>query len=118
MAVLLMKLRHVPEDELIEILRLLDEHEVDYYQTSAGAFGISLPGLWLRDESRTHEVKSLLDDYADQRREGALDLQALQIATRGKRTVGDMFWESPGKFTLRVLLIGFLLWFSVRAFLP
>lgn len=118
MAVLLMKLRQVPEDELIEILRLLDEHEVDYYQTSAGAFGISMPGLWLRDETRADEVKALLSAYAEQRQQEAREAQALQVATRGKRTVGDMFWESPAKFSLRVLLILFLLWFSVRAFIP
>jgi hypothetical protein len=117
MAILLMKLRQVPEDELIEILRLLDEHEVDYYQTSAGAFGISLPGLWLRDETRADEVKALLDSYADRRLSDARQAQVLETAERGERTVFAMFRESPGKFSLRILVILFLLWISVRPFL-
>lgn len=118
MAIMLMNLRQVPEDELVEILRLLDEHEVDYYQTSAGAFGISLPGLWLRDETRADEVKALLEAYAEERREQARKAQALEIELRGKRTVFDIFRESPTKFSLRILVILFLLWLSVRPFLP
>jgi hypothetical protein len=117
MAMLLMKLRQVPEDELIEILRLLDEHEVDYYQTSAGAFGISLPGLWLRDETRAEEVKALLDTYAQQRLQEARKAQELEVASKGERTVFDIFREHPGKFSFRVLLILFMLWLSVLPFL-
>jgi hypothetical protein len=116
MAILLMKLRQVPEDELIEILRLLDEHGVDYYQTSAGAFGISLPGLWLRDEARVDEVKALLDAYAERRQYEARKAQAIEAAAKGDRTIIDIFRENPGKFSFRVLLILFLLWASVRPF--
>jgi hypothetical protein len=116
MAILLMKLRQVPEDELIEILRLLDDHAVDYYQTSAGPFGVSLPALWLRDEARADEVKGLLDEYAERRQREARQAQAAEVAARGERRVWDMFRESPFKFSLRVLLIVFFVWLSVHPF--
>ncbi|MDR0782071.1 MAG: DUF6164 family protein [Pseudomonadales bacterium] len=117
MAILLMKLRQVPEDELVDILRLLDEHEVDYYQTSAGAFGISLPALWLHDAAREDEAKALLAAYAEQRRSEARKAQAVLEAAQGTRTVFDIFREHPVKFSVRVLVILLLLWLSVRPFL-
>lgn len=117
MAVQLMKLRHVPEDELVEVLRLLDEHEVDYYQTSAGVFGISLPALWMRDDARADEVRALLEDYARQRQAWAREERELQIALHGRRRIVDIFLESPVKFMARVLLIAFFLWLSVKPFI-
>jgi len=117
MAIQLMKLRHVPEDELVEVLQLLDEHEVDYYQTTAGLFGISLPALWMRDESRADEVRALLEGYAQQRQARAREARDLQIALHGKRGIVDIFRDSPLKFIARVLLIAFFLWLSVTPFI-
>ena len=117
MAVQLMKLRQVPEDELIDILGLLDEHQVDYYQSSAGAFGISLPALWLRDESRHAEVKALLDEYANSRREAAQIEQQAWAQLNGRRTMGDIFREHPLKFCLRIAVIIVLLVITVKPFI-
>lgn len=52
MSKLLFKLRGVPDDEADEIRALLAEKQIEYYETSAGNWGISLPALWLQDDSR------------------------------------------------------------------
>ena len=38
----LFNLRGVPEDEAEDIRQLLDEHEIEFYETSAGNWGVSL----------------------------------------------------------------------------
>ena len=117
MVIQLMKLRQVPEDELIDILKLLDELEVDYYQTSAGAFGISLPALWLRDETRHAEVLAQLEDYAAKRQQRARLERDAWAELNGHRTMSDIFRDHPLKFCLRVVVIVVLLFITVKPFL-
>jgi hypothetical protein len=105
MAVLLMKLRLVPDDELAAIEALLEQQGLDYYATSAGNFGISLPALWLVDASRFDEARTLLDDFANRRQREARDLQdALREAGRA-RTMLDMARENPGRFLLYLAIV-------------
>jgi len=46
MSKLLIKLRHAPDDEIQEIHSLLQEHQIDFYETPARTLGISAPGIW------------------------------------------------------------------------
>ena len=71
MPVKLFSLRGVPEDEAEDIRQLLRNNDVDYYETPAGNWGISMPALWLRDESQLTTAKSLVDDYQQQRLQNA-----------------------------------------------
>jgi hypothetical protein len=117
MAIQLMKLRLVPEDELAEILDLLDAHEVDYYETTAGNWGISMPALWLRDESRLEEVRALLDDYAARRQHLVREQYRLQRETGKARTMFSMLRENPLRFIGALVLTGGLLYFSLMPFI-
>ncbi len=67
MSTLLFSLRGVPEDEANEIRILLTENNIDYYETSAGNWGISMPALWLVNNAKLNEAKQLLYDYHQQR---------------------------------------------------
>lgn len=117
MAVLLMKLRYVPDDELAEIEALLEAHALDCYATSAGTWGISLPALWLVDASRLDEARALLDAYAAQRQAAARALHdSLREAGRARSAL-DMLRENPLRYLLYVAIIGALAWFSVVPFL-
>ncbi len=117
MAIVLMKLRQVPEDELTEILDLLDTHEVDYYQTTAGSWGISLPALWLSDESRFEEVRALLDDYAAERQQKVREEYRLMHEAGKSRTMLDMLRENPLKYIGALILISGLLYISLMPFI-
>jgi hypothetical protein len=117
MAVLLMKLRLVPEDELAAIESLLEQAGLDYYTTSAGNWGMSLPALWLVDASRLDEARALLDDFAQHRAAEARALyEALREAGRA-RTMLDMARERPLRFVVYLGMIVALVAVSVLPFL-
>lgn len=117
MAVLLMKLRLVPDDELAEIEALLEAHAIDYYSTSAGTFGISLPALWLVDAAQLPAARALLDRYADERQQQARALhEALRESGRA-RTMLDMARENPLRFVLYLVFVAVLVAVSTLPFL-
>ena len=116
MAVKLMNLRNVPDDELADIHALLDEHAIAYYETSAGTFGISLAALWLRDESQLEQVNTLLDEYARQRLATAR-AEFADLRNSGKaRTFADIARENPLRFVLYIVLVVAVVYFSVAPF--
>lgn len=117
MAVHLMSLRHVPEDELDEIHALLENRGIDVYETTAGTWGISLPALWLYDESQFAEARALLDAYAVERRERARREHAALKAAGKARTFVDIARENPVRVVLYLALAGAVAWFSLVPFL-
>ena len=117
MAVQLMKLRYVPPDELAEIHALLAAHDIEVYETSAGTFGISLPALWLRDESRLDETRMLLDAYAAERQTKArAEYESLRNDGR-QRSFLDIARENPLRFVLCLIGAGALIYVSTVPFL-
>jgi hypothetical protein len=67
MSVILFRLNGVPEDEADEVRELLQQHDMDYYETSAGRWGISIAAIWLRDETQLEKARGLIDEYQHQR---------------------------------------------------
>lgn len=67
MSVLFFSLRGVPDDEADDIRSLLTENQIDFYETSAGNWGISLPALWLIDKENLPTAQRLFDAYQNQR---------------------------------------------------
>ena len=67
MAILLFRLNGVPDDEAADIRALLEQRHIDYYETDAGRWGISVAAIWLRDEDRLIEARRLIDAYEEER---------------------------------------------------
>lgn len=67
MARLLLNLRNVPEDEARDVRTLLDQNAIEYYETPPSRWGISMGGIWLRDDGQYARVRALLDQYQDER---------------------------------------------------
>ncbi len=67
MAILLFRLNGVPDDEADEVRRLLSEHHIDYYETHAGRWGISVAAIWLRDETQLKAAHHLIEEYQHRR---------------------------------------------------
>ena len=112
MTVLLFKLRYVPEDEAHEIRELLSDNDIDFYETSAGAFGISMPGLWLKNEEQLHKARQLIDEYQQLRQKRARE----DYAQGAARTFMDMFKESPVRYISFVLVIFLLCYLMIFSF--
>lgn len=100
MAVLLFKLRNVPEDEAQEVRQLLDEQELDYYETTAGRWRLGVDAIWLRNNDDAPQARELLARYQQQRYEKAkqeqADLEAQGLAPR----FIDKLAVEPGKVLL------------------
>lgn len=111
MAVLIFKLRHVPEDEAQDIRDLLLNNEIEYHETSAGLLGISVPGIWIVNEGQVEKARALIDEYQLQRQKRVREEYLLN-----KRSALDMFKENPVRYTGSVLAITLICFIMVYMF--
>ncbi len=117
MAKLLFRMRHVPDDEAKEVRELLDQHGIEYFETFVGNWGISMPAIWLKDEKRFDEARELLDAYQMER---SVRIKAEYEEKRNMgetKTMWDSFTEDPFRFLAYMIMIGLVLYFSLRFFL-
>ena len=64
---ILFKLRNVPDDEAEEIRDLLTKNNIEFYETPAGRWGVSMEAMWLKEDTQLEQAKQLIDDYQSQR---------------------------------------------------
>lgn len=113
MSVLIFRLNNVPEEEGEAVRDLLKQHDVDFYETSAGKFGISVAGIWLRDESQAPRARQLIDEFQVEHSE------RMRQSWRDSVEQGeaDTFWRrlrrEPFKVTLFLAVIALLLYVSI-----
>lgn len=69
MSALVFRLRNVPQEEAAEVRALLDEHEIEWYETTAGNWGVAMPGIWVSDVEDLPQARQLINDYQQQRSE-------------------------------------------------
>ena len=105
MSKILFKLRNVPDDEAEEVRALLTDHHIDYYETSAGNWGISMPAIWVRDERQFQQAKELSDTYQEARSLRARAEYA-RLKREGKnKTMLDNFKARPVLFIAYILIV-------------
>ena len=114
---LLFRLNGVPEDEEVEVRRLLDENGIDYYETSAGMFGISLAALWIRDDGEIERAQVLLEEYQRQRYQRARQEYEKQQSDGTAETLLQRAWNHPIRTLIYLLIIAVVLYFSTIPFL-
>ena len=117
MPTLLFRLSGVPEDEVGEVRELLKAHSIDFYETDAGRWGISVAAIWLKDEAQLAKARDLLDEYQRERGE------RMRAAYEAKRRSGELettasrFIRDPIRFILYLLGILLVLYLTVMPFL-
>lgn len=117
MAKLLFRMRHVPDDEAMEVRELLDKHGIEYFETFAGNWGISFPGLWLKNEKQYEHARQLLDEYQSARSSRIKAEYELQKSLGQAPTMWHSFVENPWRFVVYFTLIAGVLYFSLSYFL-
>ena len=118
MSRLLIKLRLAPDDEIQEIHSLLQEHQIDFYETQPGPWGISAPGIWVNDDHQYDRAKALLDGYQENRfREKHAEYERLRSAGQHRTFLQNML-ENPVQVILYSLIAGLILYFSISPFFP
>ena len=100
MSMLVFKLNNVELDEADEVRDLLEENEVDFYETSSGRWGISVAGIWVKDKVQFARARELIDVYQSER-----------IARLADQEGGGILWSrfiaAPAQ-VLSVLLVIFI----------
>lgn len=117
MSKIVFRLRNVPDDEAEEVRQLLEEHEIAFFETTPGNWGISMPALWIQDETQFEQARQIIDDYQQQR-----TLRVREEYNRARelgQTPGlwQTFLESPLRVAAYLGLAGIVLFLSLRYFL-
>ena len=116
MPLLLFKLNGIPEDELIDVRRLLEENDINYYETDTGRFGISLAAIWLPDGVDPEPATELLDRYKEQRYQQAREIYEQQQRDGTAETFLLKALHSPIRTLIYITAIVAVLYFSVMPF--
>ncbi|MDQ7074327.1 MAG: DUF6164 family protein [Gammaproteobacteria bacterium] len=117
MATLLFRLNNVPLDEADEVRILLEEHQVDFYETTAGRWGISLAAIWLKEETQLERAKNLIAKYQRERQENAQREYQEQKAAGTHDTFLKRFLREPIKVLIYLLVAAVIAYFSTTPFL-
>ena len=117
MSILLFRLRNVPEDEAEDVRDLLNENGFEFYETSAGNWGISTAAIWLKNKDQLETAKSLIEKYQTQR--GISERQSYEELKQsgGHKTLLDAFRENPLRFIAYLIFVGFIIYVSTKPFL-
>jgi len=117
MAAKLFKLRNVPQDEAEDIRQLLQEHGIEFYETEAGGWGVSVPAIWIRDNSQLDEARALIETYQQQRTTQAR-AEYRQLGQEGRhQTVADKVRQKPLQCVVFVLFTLFILYVTLAPFI-
>ena len=95
MSILLFNLRGVPEDEADEVRKVLAEQDIDFYETSAGNWGMSMPALWLRNDADLEKARYVLNKYQQQRFLTARENYLQRKKANQQQTLLKAFMERP-----------------------
>jgi hypothetical protein len=114
MSVLLFRLANVPEDEADEIRELLRSNEIDYYETSAGNWGISMPAIWLLKDEDLFKARQLLEEYQRQRLATQREIYLQLKKTGANITIFASFKDKPLRFIVYLGAILLILYVSIK----
>jgi len=117
MARLIFKLKSVSDDEAEDIKNLLSENEIEFYESPAGNWEISMNALWLNDEAQYAQAKKLIDEYQVKRSQ-RIRLETQQKIDLGEHeTFSQRLFNKPVQIFIILAIIIFILYFSIMPFL-
>ena len=117
MSQLVFRLRNVPDDEAEAVRELLDQHNLDWYETTAENWGIAMPGLWVRKTDDAPQARSLIDTYQQQRGVFMRQEYESERVTGNAQTLANRIKAQPFRVLGIVLFCLFILYVSVNPFL-
>lgn len=117
MSALIFRLRHVPNDEAEAIRKLLSDHAIDWYETSAGNWGIAMPGLWVSNDEQIDEASALIEAYQQEYAASQRQLHEQQRESGHSTTLRQRILTHPFRSIGIVLFCLFILYVSIHPFL-
>ncbi len=114
MSILFFDLRGVPSDEADEVRELLNTHQIEFYETHAGMFGVSLPAIWLYHSEDLAKARPLFDTYQQQR----AITQKAHYQSLKEQGLQPGFWlhnlKNPLRFLGYSLILVLVIYVSIR----
>lgn len=117
MPTLLLKLKHVPDDEHIEICELLEQNDISYYETNVGFWGIGMAAIWLHNSEQLKQAHDILNEYMSKRQVAAQKAYDEALASGEVRTLYSTFKQQPVTFLLYCCALAIILGLSTLPFL-
>lgn len=117
MAIHLMSMRGVPEDELDEICDLLEKNNVSHYVTAPGNWLISAGAIWINNQEQLPQAHALLNEYQQQRSQKAQEEYSRSRLSGKQASLLDRIIESPLRFIGYLAIIIFILYVSLMPFI-
>ncbi|MDO8907915.1 MAG: DUF6164 family protein [Pseudohongiella sp.] len=116
MAILLFKLRNVPDDEASEVRDLLTEHDIPFYETTAGNWGISMPAIWLHNDEHYIRARSVLDAYQHERASRMREQYLADKSAGRAETLTSLIRKDPLRTLGYLVLIAAVIYLSISIF--
>ncbi len=113
MAKILFRLNGVSDDEANDVRELLTNNAIDFYETSPGNWGVSMPAIWLSDDDQFEKAKELLNVYQNERTVRMRE-EYDRLKREGKnKTFVDSIVQNPVRFTIHLALALLVIYLSV-----
>ncbi|HEB26346.1 MAG TPA: hypothetical protein ENI05_01030 [Porticoccus sp.] len=109
MSVLIFKLNGVDDEEAEDVRELFDNHGIEFYETDAGRWGISVAALWLIDKQQLAQAKHLLAEYQQLRSQQRQSLPSQSFSSRLK--------QAPLHYLIIIAAIAAILYISIAPFI-
>lgn len=113
MSVLIFKLNGVSEQEAEDVRLLLEDHALEYYESSAGRWGLSVAALWLKNADQKALARQLIDDYQSAR----VERIHAELSEGDIQSIMARLKEAPLQMTAIMVVILLILYVSVAPFL-
>lgn len=105
MAHLLFRLRHVTDEEAMEVRQLLETHGFDVYETQAGFFRLGVDAIWLRNPAQRDDAETVLAHYQAERQAKARKAHENALARDEAPTLWRRFVAHPLQVTLVIVAV-------------
>lgn len=102
MSKLLLNLRNVADDEIVDVTALLDQAGIAHYRTQPSPWGISSGGIWIREDADLARARSLMAGYQQARGERVRAERAAGLRDGTAETFASQFQRRP-LFVIAVL---------------
>ena len=117
MAVIIFRLNGVPDDEADEVRGLLTDKGFDFYETSAGRWGISVSALWLKNDEDKAAARALIEEFQIHR-QAQVKAEYEQLREQGKLdSFLSRLLSNPLQFVFYIIFILLIIYISLSPFI-
>ncbi|ATX75970.1 MAG: DUF6164 family protein [Reinekea forsetii] len=113
MAKLAFRLNNVPVEEADLVRSLLVDQEIDFYETTAGRWGISVAAIWVKTDEEFTRARELIEQFQVGHSRAMRDQYTEDVNAGRVPTLWQLLRASPVIFITYWLLIGAVVVISV-----